>query len=122
MSSAYQFSEGIISIFPEIPKVDAKYPFHQNITIENNRFEPFDYSILFAKSVRNLKFRNNTITRSHKFEPFHPRKAGLTFIACTGVEVTNNTIVGEVLGKSVKLMHMEKGELSLKDSFFELTE
>ncbi len=122
MSSAYQFCESIISIFPEIPEVDAKHPFHQNITIENNRFEPFDYPILFAKSVSNLKFRNNTITRSHRFEPFHHRKAGLTFIACKGVEVTNNTIVGEVLGKTVDLIGMKKGELSLNDSFFEVTE
>ena len=118
MSSEYQFSEGIISIFPEIPEVDVKYPFHRNITIENNRFNPFDYPVLFAKSVQHIKFANNTITRNHMIEPFHPRKAGLTFMACQDIIVENNKFIGDVLGKTIELINTPIRQLKLNDSNF----
>lgn len=118
MSSEYQFCEGIISIFPEIPEVDVKYPFHRNITIESNRFNPFDYPVLFAKSVQHIKFANNTITRNNMIEPFHPRKAGLTFMACQNIIVENNKIIGDVLGKTIELINTPKRQLKLNDANF----
>ncbi len=120
MSSEYQFCEGIISIFPEIPEVDVKYPFHRNKTIESNHFKPFDYPILFAKSVQCIEFANNTITRNNMIEPFHPKKAGLTFIVCQDIIVENNNIIGDVLRKTLDLINTPIRELKLHDSNFKL--
>jgi pectate lyase len=104
LTSMYQFSEAIISILPEIPKCDVAQPFHCNIRIENNSFNPYDYPILFAKSTEGLYFNNNSITRSTLFKPFHARKQMITLEACKKVEILGNTTVGNVLGKNIKLI------------------
>ncbi|MDR2376267.1 MAG: right-handed parallel beta-helix repeat-containing protein [Treponema sp.] len=67
-TSEYQFCEGIISIYPEIPEPDKEYPFHSNITITNNKFFPAAYPVLFALSAENLTFMNNTIYLTNKFD------------------------------------------------------
>ena len=75
LTANYQFTNAIISIYPEIPNLEAqqKY-FHSNITIENNVFETFDEPILYAKSVENLIYRNNKIIKNQEFKPFHWNK------------------------------------------------
>lgn len=75
LTANYQFTNAIISIYPEIPylKAQEKY-FHSNILIENNIFETFDEPILYAKSVENLIYRNNTIIKNQEFKPFHWNK------------------------------------------------
>lgn len=98
MSSMYQFCEAIISIEPEIPNPDIKYPFHRNIRIENNIFNPFDYPILYAKSVDGLSFTDNEIRGNSIYKPFHERKAAITLLKCNRVKVTRNRIIGNVLG------------------------
>jgi len=52
LGSPYQFGEGIVSVYPEIPAPDTAFPFHRNIRIEDNEFHPSDYPVLYAKSVR----------------------------------------------------------------------
>ncbi len=103
LGSMYQFCEGIISIYPEIPKPDVAYPFHRNIRIEDNEFHPFDFPVLYAKSVDGLIFTNNRMIRSHDLAPFHSRKATLTLEFCRGVRVEGNHFEGEVLGKNIVL-------------------
>lgn len=121
MSSMYQFCEGVISIDPEVPQPDAKYPFHRNIRIENNTFHLFDYPILYAKSVEGLHFTNNTLIRDTTYEPFHRRKDGITLDACLRVTISGNRAEGDVLGQSVKLINTKRGEVKLsKDDFFKL--
>jgi hypothetical protein len=109
----YQFCEGIISIYPEIPKPEAGKPFHKNIRIEDNEFHPFDYPLLYAMSVEGLSFTGNSIILSTMYKPFHKRKSGLTFDACTGVTIRGNKFSGEVLGKTVDLLNMKKTSFSL---------
>ncbi len=122
MSSMYQFCEGIISVSPEIPQPDSKYPFHRNIRIENNTFHPFDYPILFAKSVDGLSFTGNKLIRSKKISPFHKRKFGFTFNACKHVLIKGNHVEGNVLGKEIKLENMSRKNLKLDTaSYFKLT-
>lgn len=67
-------------------------------------FNPFDYPILYAKSVAGLSFSNNIITRSYRFKPFHPRKFMITLEACSKVEILKNKLNGDVLGKNIKLI------------------
>ncbi len=113
LTSMYQFCEGIISISPEIPKPDISKPFHRNIRIENNTFHPFDYPVLYAKSTEGLYFNNNTIIRSIRFQPFHYRKYMFTFEYCKKVEITNNSMKGDVLGKNIQLVSTSKKEIKL---------
>ena len=107
----YQFCEGIISIDPEIPKPDESKPFHRNIRIENNTFHPFDYPVLYAKSTEGLYFNNNTIIRSTRFQPFHYRKYMFSFEYCKKVEMVNNSLQGDVLGKNIKLVSTSRQEV-----------
>lgn len=114
LTSMYQFCEAIISIEPEIPKPDPGKAFHRNIVITENNFHPYDYPVLYAKSVDGLAFTNNTITRSTRFKPFHPNGFMFTFNACKKVFITGNVLQGDVLGKNINLEKMAVKELSVK--------
>ena len=117
LTSMYQFSEAIISIYPEIPDLEAgKNKYHSNIRIEDNEFHPYDYPILYAKSVSGLVFKSNTLTRSNRFSPFHRRKIGFSFEFCENVEVTDNTLNGKVLGKNISLLGMKRKDIKLDKS------
>ena len=111
-TSSYQFCEGIISIYPEIPVLNAETPqFHKNIRIENNEFHPFDFPVLFARSVDGISFTNNAITRSNRFEPYHKRKYTFSFEACKNAVLTGNTFSTDVLGMNVLLKWTPETEL-----------
>ncbi len=72
LTANYQFTNAIISIYPEIPDLeDQKEFFHTNVRIIDNKFETFDKPILYAKSVDTLIFKNNTIQHNEEFKPFH---------------------------------------------------
>ncbi len=77
LTSQFQFTNAIISIYPEIPnlKEQQKY-FHggegsKGIIIENNYFETFDMPIVYAKSTDGLVFKGNTIKQIDSYKPFH---------------------------------------------------
>ncbi|MCW3116785.1 MAG: alpha,3-galactosidase, partial [Chitinophagaceae bacterium] len=114
LTSMYQFCEAIISIEPEIPRLNSKTAFHRNIVITENNFHPYDYPVLYAKSVDGIAFTNNTVTRSLRFTAFHPRKFMFTFLACKKVSVAGNRLQGDVLGKNIKLEQMSLKELSVQ--------
>jgi hypothetical protein len=113
MTSMYQFCEGIISIYPEIPGPDINKPFHRNIRIENNVFHPFDYPVLYAKSVDGLSFTGNSLIRSTRFEPFHVRKVMFTLENCLHVTIAGNTFTGDILGKNIALIGTSRKQLKL---------
>jgi hypothetical protein len=121
LTAMYQFCEAVISICPEIPEAKPSLPYHRNITITDNEFNMFDYPCLYALSVENISFTNNRIIRSNSFQPWHPRKAGLTFEACKKITVKNNTFVGDVLGTAIALPKTSPRELTLdKQSKFKI--
>ena len=79
LTSMFQFTNAVISIYPEIPDLsEQKLYFHggkkRAIRIENNLFKTFDYPILYAKSVDGLIFRHNKIETNTDYKPFHWNK------------------------------------------------
>ena len=76
LTSMFQFTNGIISIYPEIPALASqiKY-FHggdgKGVVIEDNTFETFDAPIVYAKSLDGLVFRGNKVVQNNDFAPFH---------------------------------------------------
>ena len=72
LTNMFQFTNAIISIYPEIPDLEGqqKY-FHSGIVIEENEFETFDQPILYAKSVDGLTFQRNEIVQNQDYPAFH---------------------------------------------------
>lgn len=79
LTNLFQFTNAIISIYPEIPDLKGQQQYFHGgpeggIVIEDNEFETFDAPILYAKSVDGLVFRNNTIKLNTEYKPFHPNR------------------------------------------------
>lgn len=78
LTSLYQFTEAVISVYPEIPDLAAQRGyFHSGIVVEDNLFETFGVSLLYAKSVDGLTFRRNEVRQNVDFPPL---KAGAPLI------------------------------------------
>ena len=92
LTNMFQFTNAIISIYPEIPDLanQQKY-FHSGIIIENNLFETFDAPILYAKSVDGLIFRNNTVRHNSSYPAFHWNEHPFYFQRVTNYSIENNT-------------------------------
>ena len=76
LTNMFQFTNAIISIYPEIPDLEQQLKYFHGgkeggILIENNEFDTFDAPILYAKSVDGLIFRNNIIKKNTAYKPFH---------------------------------------------------
>ena len=99
LTSMFQFTNGIISIYPEIPDLasQTKY-FHggngKGVVIENNTFETFDAPIVYAKSLDGLVFRNNRIIQNNDFKPFHWNRYRFLLEKVVGVTIENNEFDG----------------------------
>ena len=79
LTNLFQFTNAVISIYPEIPDLKGQQQYFHGgpeggIVIEDNEFETFDAPILYAKSVYGLVFRNNTIKLNTEYKPFHPNR------------------------------------------------
>ena len=79
LTNLFQFTNEVISIYPEIPDLKGQQQYFHGgpeggIVIEDNEFETFDAPILYAKSVDGLVFRNNTIKLNTEYKPFHPNR------------------------------------------------
>ncbi|MBP3944057.1 hypothetical protein J5U18_10880 [Sphingobacteriaceae bacterium WQ 2009] len=98
LTSQFQFTNAVISIYPEIPdlKSQKKY-FHSNIKIENNKFETFDKPLLYAKSVDGITFKNNIISTNNDYPAFHWNKKEILFERVINAKIEGNTINGKPL-------------------------
>lgn len=99
LTNMFQFTNAIISIYPEIPNLAAqtKY-FHggsgKGVVIENNLFETFDVPIVYAKSLDGLIFRNNKVVQNKDYEPFHWNRYRFLFDKVVNVIIANNEFDG----------------------------
>lgn len=98
LTAQYQFTNAIISIYPEIPDLQhqQKY-FHSGIVIENNTFETFDRPLVYAKSTDGLIFRNNIVKKTTDFQPFHWNKHLFFFERVKNVEIAGNQLEEELI-------------------------
>ena len=79
LTSMFQFTNAVISIYPEIPSLKGQtHYFHGgkkgSIRIEDNEFYHFDAPLLYAKSVDGLVWKNNKTVKTTDFKPFHWNK------------------------------------------------
>ena len=96
LTNMFQFTNGIISIYPEIPNLkDQKKYFHggegKGVVIEGNTFETFDVPLVYAKSLDGLIFRNNKIIQNNDYQPFHWNKHRFLFERVINAKIENNT-------------------------------
>ena len=92
LTSQFQFTNAVISIYPEIPNLNGqKKLFHGGrkaaIRIEDNTFETFDAPILYAKSIDGLLFRNNKVVQNTDYKPFHWNKDQFLLQRVNNVEI-----------------------------------
>ena len=88
LTSPYQFTNAVISIYPEIPNLGAqKGYFHSNVRITDNEFVTFDNPLLYAKSVNGLIFLNNKVMRNNDYPAYHWLKAPITLERVTNAQV-----------------------------------
>lgn len=92
LTNLFQFTNAVISIYPEIPNLkDQQKYFHGGkdggIVIEDNVFETFDAPILYAKSVDGLVYRRNVIKVNHDYKTFHPNQRRFWLERVTNVSI-----------------------------------
>lgn len=91
LTANYQFTNAVISIYPEIPNLKEQDKFfHSGIVIENNTFEMFDRPIVYAKSTDGLVFRGNQVVHNNDFEPFHWNEHPFFFEKVDNVLIQDN--------------------------------
>ena len=95
LTNYFQFTNAVISIYPEIPALDNQQNYFHggkkgSIVIEDNVFETFDAPILYAKSVDGLVFRGNKVIRNNDYKPFHWNKKPVLLERVINAEITDN--------------------------------
>lgn len=91
LTSRFQFTEAIISIFPTVPELNGQtISYHRNIRIEENIFETFDVPLVFALSTDGIRFSNNKVTYNSAYPAW--KKPPFIFRHCTHVEVKDNHV------------------------------
>lgn len=91
LTNMFQFTNAIISIYPEIPDLAAqKKYFHSGIVIDANEFITFDQPLVYAKSVDGLVFTNNVITQNKEYPAFHWNRHRFYFQRVAGSMIEKN--------------------------------
>lgn len=93
LTNMFQFTNAVISIYPEVPKLDKQQGYFHggkegSILIEDNFFETFDNPLLYAKSVKGLTFRNNHVKRNHDYPAFHWNKKQILLEHCVDCDIS----------------------------------
>lgn len=103
LTNMFQFTEGVISIYPEIHNLSGqKDYFHSGIRIENNEFDTFDAPLLYAKSVDGLTFTGNIVRHNEDYKPFHKNRFTFRLQRTRNVTIENNDFSGKDPSVSVE--------------------
>lgn len=99
LTNMFQFTNAIISIYPEIPNLAAQTKsFHggngKGVVIEDNIFETFDAPIVYAKSLDGLVFKGNKVVTNTDYKPFHWNNNRFFFEKVVNVTIENNDFDG----------------------------
>lgn len=100
LTNQFQFTEAVISIYPEIPELDAQQQYFHGgadvpgVIIKDNDFEIFDAPVLFAKSIDGLRFTNNRIHLNRDYIPYHPNKYTYRIQHSKHIDIDSNTYHG----------------------------
>lgn len=71
----YQFTEGIIAIYPEVKQpAEQTERYHKNILIENNIFRTHRVPLIYAISADGIIFRNNDVKFDDRHAPMHNKQ------------------------------------------------
>ncbi|MCL6458274.1 MAG: right-handed parallel beta-helix repeat-containing protein, partial [Gorillibacterium sp.] len=87
----------VIYISPENTDINVSAPIHRGIHIENNRIETRNAQVLSAKSTRGLIFKKNEIIVLDGNAGFNSLDKAIHLIACSEVEIADNTFSTERL-------------------------
>lgn len=99
LTSRFQFTEAVISIYPEVPDLAGqKERYHRKVRIENNTFDTFDVPLVFAMSTDGLSFTGNTVTYNDRYPSWN--KPPFIFRYCGNTRVKGNTVTRD--GKRVE--------------------
>lgn len=91
LTNLFQFTEAIISIYPEIHDLEHQQRyFHSGIRIEDNDFATFDAPVVYAKSVDGLTFRGNRLQLTRDFAPFHANRYTFRLERTRNISITDN--------------------------------
>lgn len=115
LTSRYQFTNALISIYPEVRQLDRqKRYYHRNVVIENNMFETFDVPLLYAASTEHLIFRNNNIKYNNDYKSWNQEP--FQFKRCADIQIYGNTVTPsqEWSLKDCKLELMSEDEISFR--------
>ena len=114
LTSRFQFTEAVISIYPEVRELAAQKRFyHKNIAIEENVFRTFDVPLLFAISAEKIRFANNRIFRNRDFASWNRKP--FAFRRCADITIRGNSVAP--VGKKT----LKKQNWTLADVDLELT-
>lgn len=69
LTARYQFTEGVISIFPVLRRVVEGQYYHGRVVVEGNTFDISPSPLLYALSVRELIWRDNKVRLTDDYTP-----------------------------------------------------
>lgn len=89
LTSRYQFTEAVISIYPEVKQLaNQKEYYHANVSITNNLFVTQNVPLLFAISTENILFARNKIQYDDAYGGWN--KKPFIFRRCRNVVIRDN--------------------------------
>ncbi len=116
-----EWGEAVITITPSHqPQNENSEPYHQNINILNNQFKVFDAPLVRAVSVRGLRFDNNRIIKTDKYQPYTWQRSALLLDGCRNVEIMGNKLDDKYTTRDVAIGHMQNADVKIPDAQFKV--
>ncbi len=89
LTSRYQFTEAVISIYPEVKNLGGQQAYyHSNVSITNNVFVTQNVPLLFAVSTENILFARNKIQYDNAYSGWNAKP--FIFRRCRNVVLRDN--------------------------------